>query len=402
MVAAGCSKESSKDLYSDASSKLPSRDSYMSALAAVKDMCEPTGSPVAFNVPDGEGSLKFGSFDDLIRLTDDMQKHDSTVEGICRRIERTYLELEPSKGNDPMNEFKILSQTKTMNFNEYLRSWRWDDAKYPKMRGLQNNLTLLLSVANKLDEEARSKAGQYNELKSAQANMQKKASGSLLSRDLTDVLTPAVVKEGDFVQTAHLTTMICIIPQIGVEPFLQTYEKYAENVVPGSAKQFESVVEEDGTQVWRVVLFKANVEAFLKKARDERVATCRVFEYSEAAYEKVKAQRDELGKECAKQEKMMKGFCKASLSDVMIAWVHIKAMRVFVESTLRFGVPPTFAAFVIQPKDNMQAQVRKALSDILGKAAADGAGGATGGDDDEEYYPYVSLSFTPFTIQKGF
>merc|ERR1712137_179780 len=101
-----------------------------------------------------------------------------------------YLEVEPGKASDPIKEFKILSQTKTMSFDKYLREWRWDDAKYPKMRGLTNNLTLLLSVANKLDEEARNKSSQYNELKTAQNNMAKKDSGSLLSRDLTDVLTP--------------------------------------------------------------------------------------------------------------------------------------------------------------------------------------------------------------------
>merc|ERR1719272_743025 len=388
MVAAGCTPTASKE-------------SYLSNLKSkIDDLCDPMCPPTAFDVPQGDSALKFGSFDDLIRLTDDMQKHDSTVEGICRRIERTYLELEPAKANDPMNEFKILSQTKTMNFNEYLRAWRWDDAKYPKMRGLQNNLTLLLSVANKLDEEARSKAGQYNELKSAQANMTKKQAGSIVSRDLVDVLTPAVVKDGDFVNTAHLTTLCIILPEIGVEPFLQTYEKYSENVVPGSAKRFESVVEEDGNQLWRIVLFKSAVDAFLKKARDERVGTVRQFEYSVAGYEKIKTQRDELQKEAAKQEKMMKGFCKASLSDVMIAWVHIKAMRLFVESTLRFGVPPTFAAFVLNPKDNAQANLRKALADVLGKKG-DEAMAETAGDE-EDYFPYVSINFTPFTINKGF
>merc|ERR1712014_498156 len=100
-------------------------------------------------------------------------------------------------------------------------------------------------------------------------------------------------------------------------------------------------------------------DAFMKKSREERQGTCRQFEYSVQAYEKVKAQREELKKEIEKQDKMMKGFCKASFSDVMIAWVHIKAMRIFVESVLRFGVPPTFASFIVQPKGNMQAKMRK-------------------------------------------
>jgi len=390
MVAAGCTPTASKE-------------SYLSNLKSkIDDLCDPMCPPTAFDVPQGDSALKFGSFDDLIRLTDDMQKHDSTVEGIARRIERMYLEVEPSKANDPMTEFKILSQTKTAPFDQYIKAWRWDDAKYPKMRGLQNNLTLLLSVANKLDEEARSKSGQFNELKSAQANMLKKSTGSVMARDLADVLTPEIVKDGDFINTAHLTTLIMILPQVGVEPFLATYEGYAENIVPGSAQQFPSVVEEDGTQVWRIVLFKSSVDAFMKKSRDERVGTCRTFEYSAAGYERIKNQREELTKECDKQEKVMKGFCKASLSDVMVAWVHIKAMRLFVESTLRFGVPPNFASFIIQPKDNALAKVRTALAEVLGKSGDAGAAETAKEGEEEDYFPYVSLNFTPFTIQKGF
>merc|ERR1719498_325579 len=228
--------------------------------------------------------------------------------------------------------------------------------------------------------------------------MLKKETGSLLARDLTDVLTPQVVKDGDFINSPHLTTLIMILPLSGVEQFLKGYEKYAENVVPGSAQQFTAVKEEDGTQVWRVVLFKNSVDAFMKKVREEKVGTARQFEYSKSAYERMKKQREELIKEHERQEKMMRGFCKASLSDVMIAWVHIKAMRVFVESVLRFGVPPNFASFIVTPKGNQQAQMRKALADILGKGGSDSNAEAQEGE--EEYFPYVSLNFTPFTLKQ--
>jgi V-type H+-transporting ATPase subunit C len=391
IVATGCPKGgSSKDaLFSDLKNRTSS-------------LCELGEAPVKFDVPDGESALKFGSFDDLIRMTDELAKYDAQVEGIARRLERMYLELEPSKANDPASEFKILSQTKSMSFDKYLREWRWDDAKYPKMRGLSNNVTLLLSVANKLDEEARNKSSQYNELKTAHNNMTKKETGSILSRDLTDVLTPEVVKEDDFITSEHLTTIVVILPQSNVEGFLKNYERYAENVVPQSARQFSSVTQEDGTQIWRVVMFRNAVDAFMKKAREDRLGTCRQFEYSSQAYDKVRHQREELKKELDRQDKMMKGFCKASFSDVMIAWVHVKAMRTFVESVLRFGVPPNFASFIVRPKGNQQVAVRKALAEVLGKSSAATDKMADAAGDDEEYFPYVSLSFIPFTAQKGF
>merc|ERR1719316_1267699 len=150
-------------------------------------------------------------------------------------------------------------------------------------------------------------------------------------------------------------------------------------------------------------MFRKSVDAFMKKCREERLCTARSFEHSAEAYEKVKTQREEIKKECERQEKMMKGFCKASLSDVMIAWVHIKAMRVFVESVLRFGVPPHFASFVIQPKASQIQAMRKALADVLGKGTPDTmASGDPGAEGEEDYYPYVSLNFVPFSIRSQF
>jgi len=91
----------------------------------------------------------------------------------------------------------------------------------------------------------------------------------------------------------------------------------------------------------------------------------------------------------------------------MVAWIHIKAMRVFVESVLRFGMPPRFASFVLAPKCGTQPNMRKALADILGKNASKEESQSpyshdkmaeAAAEDGEEYFPYVSFSFTPFTF----
>merc|ERR1712217_624549 len=97
-----------------------------------------------------------------------------------------------------------------------------------------------------------------------------------------------------------------------------------------------------------------------------------------------------------KQHKRITGLYQAAWSDVLIAWMHIKAMRVFVESVLRFGMPPSFACFMLRPKASNQVAARKALADILGKSGS-GLAGPYGGtnkdkmadaqEEGEEYYP---------------
>lgn len=351
-----------------------------------------------FEVPDGDRSLLFGSFDNLIRLTDDLQKADSQVDSILHRLERQYVEL------DPRADFRVRSQRMDKSFQEYLKTWQWDEAKYPKTRSISDNLTLLMSVVNKLDEEARNKTAQYNEFKTQKGNLAKKEGANLTNRDLVDVITPEVARnngnaDDDFIYTEHLTTITLILPKGADAEFLKAYEKFADNIVPMSARKFPGVDDKDGNSVWRVVMFKSAAEAFKKQVRERRFIV-RDFEFSEEGYKRLRTQRDTIEEAVKRQHELVKGLYQAAWSDAMVAWIHVKAMRVFVESVLRFGMPPQFASFILIPKAGTTPSIRKALSDVLAKGQSNKQT-EKDGQDDEDYYPYVSLSFTPFNIQRG-
>lgn len=435
-----------------AKSEILTKESLLDDLRNRVGIYSEAGSPpLPFNVPDGPDALRFGSFDNLIRLSDDLQKHDQQVESVVRRIERTILELDPDavletqrisgdlearptagasagpsgpaaaeeaqhpqvgKGTniERMASFQLLHQKKVVGLKSYISNWTWDDAKYPRARGLTANLTLLLSVVNKLDDDARNRTAQWNELKTQRGNLDKsRQQGALASRDLIDVFTPSVVNvndpatiDDDFIETEHMTTVVLILGRTQEKEFLATYQtlvvamdgnQYEGGVVPRSARKFESVpADKDGNCVWRVVLFKGVVEEFKKACRDRKFTT-REFHYNKDEYERLQGVREKNADDCNTMEKEMKLFCKAAWSDIMISFVHIKAMRVFVESTLRYGVPPNFAAFILTPSSKKVDMMRKALAAFTeGTASTDGKADA----DDEEYYPYVSINFTPF------
>lgn len=352
-----------------------------------------------FDVPDGDRSLVFGSFDSLIRLTDDLQKYDSQVDSLVHRLERQMIEL------DPQAEFRVKSQRTVKTFDEYMSAWQWDDAKYPRTVPIVQIAANLMVVTNKLDEQTREKTTTYNELKMQKANFDKNSSGGLASRDLTDVFAPEKVRmtggaEDDFIYTEHLTTICVIVPRSASDDFRGSYERMTELVVPGSAKHFASEDDKDGNQLWRVVMFKSCVEAFKKACRDMRLVT-RDFEYSEEGYTRIKAQRAQVTQQLKSAHDMLKGLYQAAWSDAVVGWIHIKAMRAFVESILRFGVPARFASFFVAPRSGQLAQCRSALNSVLApKGGQTSMDSATEQDDGEEYFPYVSFSFTPFTVAR--
>lgn len=131
----------------------------------------------------------------------------------------------------------------------------------------------------------------------------------------------------------------------------------------------------------------------------------RDFTYSPSAYKELLCRVEELQSQFQKHELSLKRHCAAAFSDTLVAFLHLKAMRVFVESVLRFGVPANFAAFIVRPTSTKNlTKLRKVLGDLFRGTELFGqtyintsAAAAADGDDGEAYYPYVNLPFTPLT-----
>ena len=269
-----------------------------------------------------------------------MRYHKHAREATLRRLERHSLEV------DPESQFFVISQRQRVPLERYIRNWQWDDAKYPKSRGISENCGVLLVNVGKLDDEARNKMAQYSDLRAQAASVGKKnESASLVTRELVDLLTPTLVRTehnhtDDFIYSERMTTVLVVIPRGCEDEFLKCYENFpdADEVVPMSAKQFRGVDDRDGNSLWRVVMFKASVEPFKKACKARRFVT-RDFTYSEENYRKLVAQRGQLEDEAAKQHRVIKSVFQATWSDVMVAWVHLKAL--FQGSPLERCAPAT-------------------------------------------------------------
>jgi hypothetical protein len=51
-------------------------------------------------------------------------------------------------------------------------------------------------------------------------------------------------------------------------------------------------------------------------------------------------------------------------------WAHLAVVRLFVESILRYGLPPAFQAAVVKPLPRMEARLRAVLAGAFGTGAA--------------------------------
>nr|XP_054757205.1 V-type proton ATPase subunit C 1-like [Lytechinus pictus] len=155
--------------------------------------------------------------------------------------------------------------------------------------------------------------------------------------------------------------------------------------------------------LYSVTLFKKVVDEYKLLARENKFMV-REFTYNE---EELNAGKNELNKLAADKKRQygpLVRWLKINFSEAFQAWVHVKALRVFVESVLRYGLPVNFQPMILQPYKKTQKKMREVLNTLYGhldgsnitakdaKVAVDMPGLMFA---NTEYYPYV---FYPIQI----
>jgi V-type H+-transporting ATPase subunit C len=369
---------------------------------ASKKVKSSTSEIVTLDCP---ADLTFRSFDSLVKLLDDLAKYDAQVESVLRRVEKMMYDFPFPAGMDHP-DFIIISSHRTngekpelFKMRTYLtKDFKWDASKYLKTNTIAETTSYIMASLTKLDDAVRTKMSALSEQKSAVAAIAKK-DGSLAVRDLIDVITPDLVKESDWFETEHLTTVAAIVPRGDDKAFLSSYHTFSDNVVPECAMKLD-VTDKDGNSLYRVVLFKKNLDDFKNGARaSPSKFVVREFSYSVQKYKEFDEKRKKMEAEVSKQEALCKEVCRGVFSDTFVSWMHVKVMRLFVEGVLRFGLgadgKPKFTTFMLAPNMNAQKDIQKALTTLAEPyLGADKSGAAA---EEEEYLPYVQLPFHPLS-----
>jgi V-type H+-transporting ATPase subunit C len=163
------------------------------------------------------------------------------------------------------------------------------------------------------------------------------------------------------------------------------------NVVPQSAKK---LAEDDEFVLYSIVVLKKGLELLKNVCRQERY-TIRAHQFDPSEEARAKETRKRLTVERKKKYVNAVATTKSSFSDTFMIWIHIKAMRVFVEVVLRFGLPVNFQSFLIRPKKGTDKKLRDSLGAMY-KHLAKAESNAKKGEDDEatlsqfgQFFPYV-------------
>jgi V-type H+-transporting ATPase subunit C len=272
-----------------------------------------------FNIPD----LKVGTLDQLVGLSDDLSKLDAAAEQTTRKLVQYFGEVleEREKLHD-----NLLIGNRDMH--TYLTKFQWESAKYPLKQSLKVLSEIIGKQITQIDNDFKTKAAHYNNLKNTLASIDRKATGSLVTKDISDL-----VKADDFVKDSeYLQTIVVVVPKLSTKEWELKYTTYADMVVPGSAKR---ITEDNDHVLYTVTLFKKVFEEYKNNCRENKIVV-RDFVYDEQSLKAGKNERDKLLQEKQRQYAQLVRWLKINFGEIFIAYIHIKALRAFVESVLRY------------------------------------------------------------------
>ncbi|PCH33443.1 ATPase V1 complex subunit C [Wolfiporia cocos MD-104 SS10] len=348
----------------------------------------PAASLAPFPIP----SFKTGTLESLIALSEDLPKHDAFFTATVAKAVDTLRSL---LNNDPA-KLALHVQVNDRSVDAYLLdSWHWNDGRYGVQRPLRDMLDVLNKEMTSVDNTLKTKLAGYNLAKGSLVQMQRKKTGNLSVRSLVDV-----VRAEHFIgESEYMETLLVAVPKNLVKDWHARYERLAALVVPRSSTL---IAADDEYALFNVVVFKKAHDEFVQRCREHKYIV-RDFTFTEDALEK---QREELAQADTVEKELwteLVQLARTHFSEAFQLLVHLKVLRAFVESVLRYGLPASYVGLVVKPEPKATKRTLATLQAqfaYLGRRAnpAKGKVGGGGAEDfggeyqallEQEYFDFV-------------
>jgi len=302
----------------------------------------------------GIPSFKTGTLDSLIALSEELPKQDAFFTATVAKIVDTLRNL---LNNDPTKLVQHVLVNEG-NVDDYvLRGWKWNDSRYGVQRSLREMVDVLNKEMASIDNVMKAKLNNYNLVKGSLVQMQRKKTGNLAVRSLVGIVS----KEDVIQDSEYLETCLVAVPKILAKEWNLKYERLTNMVVPRSSSPIASDSE---YTLFGVVIFKRVHDEFLQKCRENKFIV-RDFTYSE---EQIVKEGEELEIADTTEKELWTELLRLSrtnFSESFQILVHLKILRLFVESVLRYGLPANYVGLAIRPEPKYTKKTLSVLTNHL-------------------------------------
>jgi len=307
------------------------------------------GTVHRFPIPE----FKIGTLDALVLQADELAKLDTNVEGAVAKVVDVLRGccVGAETEEEEVEKHKMVNDKSA---DDYLRGFSWNKVKYRSDKSIAQLLESLHKEVVSLDADVKEKFSAYQQVKSALLTVQRKQTGNLSTRSLASIL-----KKSDFIPPSeYLETRLIAVPRAQEKAWLKSYETLIEWVVPRSSRE---IARDADFVLYTVVVFQKYGAQFSAKARAQKYIPRDDFKWTEGIQE----EEGKEAKDLQERERKLLGetlrLARTGYSDLFQAWIHVKALRVFVESVLRYGLPLDFVSVVIHSNAKLAKKAKTQL-----------------------------------------
>jgi V-type H+-transporting ATPase subunit C len=368
-------------------------------LDTCKGICMSEDSECAeFPIPE----LKVKNLSSLMNLTDDMQKYEERTEATLKRLHRNFADLLTMAPKEEQKAWEKNPQMRpelnidtpsngTLKPEDYMKRFQWDERKYLAKADLANLAGTIYAEIADMDNDVKNKQTELTTINSRLNAIQRKRSGNLVTRDLSDLIKsehycrdPTTKRLSEWIVPYFI-----VVSKHRVSDFMESYEWFTKLVVPGSAMEVPS--DDKDYVLFRILALGVEaMEDQLKKSIEENKFVFRPFTFEPEQHKETTAEETELiRKQESTRVEVMRAI-QTNFSEMFMGWFHLKAIRVFVESVLWYSLPPNFQVMVIAPNERHISSLRAKLASEFSNAKCSQANSSAGGDE-EDNYPYVNM-----------
>lgn len=332
-----------------------------------------------FSVPE----LRVGTLDALLALSDDLVKCCQQADQATAKVSRQISDLTNSGDQDVYSRQMI----EGVPVERYLTGFQWDEAKHPLRRPLKETAENISAGIVSVEDGLKVRMSDYNHIKSNLATLARKGQGSLAVRDLR-----GIVPTNKIVDSENLCTLLVVVPRYEQKEWVAKYHSFAQYVVPRSS---HLISEDSENALYTVVLFKRVCDAF-KTACNAQGYQVREYTPPQEGDVPADVQQSRLDGDFQAKKAELLEWCNTAYAELFSSWVHLMTVRIFVESILRYGLPPSFMSVVMKPHARTLGNpkhIRALLAEHFGRSQVHWKD-----DDDstpagvEEAFPYVSFT----------
>ncbi len=222
----------------------------------------------------------------------------------------------------------------------YIKTFSWNAMKYRTDKSIADVAEMIMQEVQQIDNLIKAKLAAYNQSKSAISAIERKQAGSLVTKDLAPYLVA-----GDFIPPSeYLQTLLVVVPRPSRNAWESSYERISAMVVPRSSRL---IAEEGDYCLYNVTVFKKFKDAFMAAVTDLK-CTPREVAFDESHQREQSASEASMHADLRAQWTSLVRLLRTNFGEVFSAWMHLKVVRLFVESVLHYGLPPQFLGLVVK------------------------------------------------------